>query len=220
MLAINLFQDDVVGVFGSLGRLLWHSLLRIACTLPAVIVVLGPLILLLTQLASWYEWRPLMPEQETVIELQIDRDHWQEGQHAQLSAPETVAVEAGPMRDVGQLAVFWRIRPKAVNDAVGRIDLLQWDVAGDQVAKLLSVAEGDRPLYPVSPRRAGSGWWDQILYPVEPALPSAGAVRGIELHYPPRMTPVFGWNVPWWLTFLIVSMVAALAVKPWVGVRF
>jgi hypothetical protein len=220
MLAINLFQDDIVGVFGSLGRLLVFSLMRIAYSLPAVIVIIGPLLFLLAQLAGWYEWRPLPPDQDFVIELRIDRRHWQESQDAQLIPPAGAKIEAGPLRDVGQLALYWRLRPAPMGDDAVRSEVLQWKLDGQLVEKRIEVSGHSRPLVPVSPLRAGSSWLDQILYPVEPALPRSGPVSRIEIYHARRSTPILGWDIPWWLTFFIVSMVAAIAVKPWVGVRF
>ncbi len=220
LLAINLFQDDLGGVFRSLVRMLLHSAARIGYSIPPVLVIIVPLILLLAQLASWYEWRPLIPGESVVIELQIDRNHWNQGQHAQLTPPPGVTVEAGPLRDVGQLIVFWRLRPNPRSESGLQVGQLQWDVAGEKVEKSLAISSASRRLIPVSARRAGSAWWDQILNPQERGFSNDSPVRGIEIHYPHRATPVLGWELPWWLTFLIVSMIAALAVKPLVGVRF
>jgi hypothetical protein len=220
MLAINLFQDDLIGVFRSLGRLLYHSAGRVAHSLPPLLVAIIPLAGLLTQLALWYESRPLAPGESAVVELQIDREHWQQAQHAQLQPPPGVTVEAGPLRDVGRLTVFWRIRQNSLTDNGSQPAALRWDVAGETVEKRLATSPGIQRLQPVEARRAGPLWWDQLLHPGEPCLPPGGQVRGIVIHYPQRQTPVFGWDLPWWLTFLIVSMLAALAVKPFVGVRF
>ncbi len=220
LLAINLFQDDLAGVFRSLGGLLKHVVVRIGYSVPPVIVIIVPLVLLLSQLALWYQQGPLTPGESAVVQMQISRDHWQSAQHAQLVSPAGVTVEAGPLRDVGQLVLFWRIKPDAASDTGIRVQQLQWDVGGDIVEKRLVTSSGSRQLCPVNAHRAGPEWWDQILYPGEPGLPRGGPVLGIEVQYPDRVTPVFGWDVPWWITFLIVSMLSAFAVKPLVGVKF
>jgi hypothetical protein len=45
-------------------------------------------------------------------------------------------------------------------------------------------------------------------------------VRGIDLRYPVRSTPIFGIDVPWWATFIVLCMVTALLVKPFLKVQF
>ena len=217
LLAINLFQDDLGGVFRSLGRLFLHAFARIGHSLPPVAVIIIPLALLFSQLASWYEWRPLDEGEPAIVELEIAREHWQQGQNAQLK-PFDGIVEAGPMRDVGKLTVFWRIRPSE-SKANLPADLLQFDVEGEQVEKRLAVSNSGQLFLPVNPHRSVN-LLDQIMYPIEAGLSQAGPVRGIVIHYPKRETLIFGWNIPWWLTFLIVSMTAAIAVKPVVGVKF
>jgi hypothetical protein len=217
LLAINLFQDDLGGVFRSLGRLFRHVFARIGHSLPPVVVIIIPLVLLFSQLASWYEWRPLVAEQPVVVELEIASNHWKEGQNAQLKSFDGT-VEAGPMRDVGKFTVFWRLRPAASKSGIG-VDQLQFDVAGEIVEKRLAVSSTGRDFIPVGPYRSVN-LLTQILYPIEPGLSQTGPVKGIVIHYPGRETLIFGWNIPWWLTFLVVSMVAAIAVKPLVGVKF
>lgn len=220
VLAIKLFQDDLVGVFRSCGRLLRHSGARIGHSTPPMLVMVVPLVFLFSQLALWYERSPLVTGDSVVVQLQIAGDHWQQAQHAQLKLPVGTSLEAGPLRDVGQHALFWRIRQNEPLESGVKSQPLQWTVNNETVEKRLTTSDGSQRLRPVNARRAGPGWLDQIIHPGEPGLPRGGSVRGIIVHYPSRETPIFGWAVPWWLTFLIVSMLSAVAVKPLVGVTF
>ena len=221
VLAIKLFQDDLVGVMKSCGRLLRHAGARIGHSVPPMLVMVIPLILLFSQLALWYEREPLITGNSVVVQLRIASGQWRQAQHAQLKLPLGTTLDAGPLRDVGQHAIFWRLKQSAPVDSGAQPQRLQWDVAGVIVEKHLTTAtDGGQRLRPVNARRAGPGWLDQILHSGEPGLPRGGSVRGIVVHYPHRETPLFGWAIPWWLTFLIVSMLSAVAVKPLVGVRF
>ena len=73
---------------------------------------------------------------------------------------------------------------------------------------------------PVSPLRPGTGFVDRLLYPVERAFGGDSPVRAIEVRHPTRTTEIFGIDVPWWLTFLIVSMLFAFISKPFTKVQF
>lgn len=220
VLAIKLFQDDLLGIFRSCGRLLRHSAARIGHSVPPMFVMIIPLVFLFSQLAMWYEKSPLVAGDSIVVQLEVDRDHWQQAQHAQLESPSGITLEAGPLRDVGQQAIFWRIKQNAKLESGTEPQLLHWSIADETVEKRLAISDGSQRLRPVNARRAGPGWLDQLIHPGEPGLPRGGSVSGIVVHYPHRETPIFGWAVPWWLTFLIVSMLSAVAVKPLVGVKF
>lgn len=220
-LAIKLFKDDPAAMFLALGRLLRHSGKRLWYSLPPMLVMLVPFVLLLTHLAVWYEYRPLGVGEQAVVELQLAVDAWPQNRDASLQAPPEIAVQTDPLRDRDEQAVFWRIRAESPTR-----DDLHWQLASGptaadaQVAKRVTVAQPPESFLPISVRRAGPGWWDRLLYPGEDALDAGSPARGIAIDYPHRSTPVFGWDVPWWVTLLVVSIVSALLVRPLVGVQF
>ena len=56
--------------------------------------------------------------------------------------------------------------------------------------------------------------------PGEPGFAGDAPVRSVDIRYPDRSTPIFGFNMPWWGTFFIVSMLAAVIVRPFLKVQF
>ena len=95
---------------------------------------------------------------------------------------------------------------------------LRWRLEGRAYEKRLTAAEDATPLRVADPRRPGAGLRDRLLHPTEPAL-VGGAVDAIVVRYPRRSALLFGF-VPWWMTFLVVSIVAAVVVRPFLRVRF
>ena len=85
--------------------------------------------------------------------------------------------------------------------------------------KEVAVAQ-ESALVCVSTRRPGSTTWDRLLHPAEPGFSSGDPVQGIEVQHAARHSPIFGLDVPWWATFLIASIVAALVVRRFFGVQF
>ena len=65
---------------------------------------------------------------------------------------------------------------------------------------------------------AASG--ERLLYPAERSLSATSPVESIDIQLTPRVTPIFGWNVPWWATFFLVSMGITFAVGKFMGVQF
>lgn len=215
ILAIKLFKDEPGVMFAALGRLFRHTGLRLWYSLPPVAVMVVPFTLLLAHLAVWYEYRPLAVGDTAVVELQLAEPAWTTYRDSSLEAPPTIAVETEPLRDDQEHSISWRIRGNEPTSAQ-----LRWQLGDLSVEKQVVVAEPVDAFRPVSARRAGASWWDRLLHPVEPGFAANDPVRGIEVNYPKRSTPVFGWDVPWWATLLVVSIVSALLVRPLVKVQF
>jgi hypothetical protein len=215
VLAIKLFKDDLGTMFNSLGQLLRYAGLRIWYSVPPMLVMIVPFVLLLAQLSRWYECYPLSPGDKAVLELQLAESAWPEYGSVALDAPPHVVVETSPLRDDDQHAVYWRIRAVETTPAT-----IRWRVGSDAFDKQVALATDQQMLCAVSARRPGQGWWDRLLHPGEPGLAAADPIRGIVIHHLPRSTPLFGLDVPWWLTFLIVSILAAVLVRPLVKVNF
>ena len=215
VLAIKLFKDDPKSIFLAFGRLMKYSAQRMWCLFPSMIVILIPSVLLLVHLAVWYEHRPLSPGETTVIELQLADESWDASQEFTPELPTQLSLETPALRDFEEKSILWRIR---VNEA--GLSPIQWRVDSQVVKKSLAVSEETEVLSPVSVRRPGPGWWDRFLYPAEDAFSSNSSVRGIAIHHPIRSTPVFGWDIPWWLTVLLVSILAALLAGPVLKVQY
>ena len=126
-----------------------------------------------------------------------------------------IQVETPPLRDDAEHTVYWRLRvdePSAGS--------LRWHVGPGVAEKtIVSTADPGR-LLTVSVHRPGPGFWDRLLRPGEPGFDADGPVEAIDLYYPRRSTPFFGVDIPWWATFLIASMIAALCVRPFLKVQF
>jgi len=220
VLAIKLFQDDVWGIFKSLGRLQRHSGARLLHSLPPALIMFIPFVVILVQLAQRYDRRPLMSGESAIVQLQLDEESWNESQHAELLLPEKVSLQAGPLRDFDEHALYWRIAADTSLSTNDGPQILRWKIGSDVSEKRLAISADSHSLQLVRARRAGQGWLDRVLNPGEPGLPRNGSVRGIEVGYPERCTPLLGWNIPWWATFVVVSMLAAYWMRPWIGVVF
>ncbi len=132
-----------------------------------------------------------------------------------LSALPELAVETRPLRDDEEHAVYWRIR--AVEPAPATI---RWRLGSEQFTKQMALAAERESFCAVDVRRPGAEWWDRLLHPGEPGFAADSPVKAAVVYYPRRSTPLLGLDLPWWLTFLIVSILAALLVRPLVKVNF
>lgn len=208
LLALKLFKDELGVTFRSQGRIV-GALLRLQWhMLRPLLIMLLPMLLLLGQMGARYQWRPLRPGEQTLISLRLAPAH-ASLVDAQLDPGPAAIIEAGPVPGGGELV--WRVRA-----AVPGRHMLRVNIAGAAVEKELVVAD---TLERVSAERLGSRWTSQILHPTEPLLPAGGPVDSIAIQYPAVQSYLYGAN--WWiLSFFVLSMAAALLLKPVFKVRF
>lgn len=207
LLALKLFKDDIVVGFraqgrllAALGRLQWHML-------RPLIIMLLPMLLVLGQMGLRYQWRPLRPGEQTLVRVQLQADSV-DVPDIELDGKNAVHVEAGPIAGAGE--IVWRVRGgEPGRHTVGlRI--------GDQIyTKELVIGAGFER---VSALRATHNWTRQILHPAESPLSADAPIRAIQIDYGAEDSWIYGAN--WWiLYFFIVSMIAALLLKPVFKVR-
>jgi hypothetical protein len=238
LLAMKLFRDDLGTMCGSLGRLLRYTVLRLWHSLPPVLVMGVPFVLLLAQLARWYEHAPLVPGDQALVKLQLSKDERSATKTLALEPSGEFVIETPSLRDPEEHALYWRIGTREPREATLRWNLPRssfktapkggqaqfaprttqiepvpggFETASRQnIEKRIAVASNRQQLLAVDARRPGPGWTDRLLHPGEAAFVASDTIRGIDVQYPRRSTPLLGLDLPWWATFLIISVLAAV----------
>ena len=101
--------------------------------------------------------------------------------------------------------MYWRIGITQPREAT-----LRWKLPRQEIEKCIAVASNRQQFLAVDARRPGPGWTDRLLHPGEAAFEASDTIRGIDVQYPRRSTPLLGLDVPWWATFLVISVLAAV----------
>lgn len=220
LLAMRLFSDDPRNTLKAQFALLWYSIKRLLLSLPPMVVMAPLFLVLLSHMAMWYEFRPLVPLTTThgefaLLEARFSENGWAKAESAKLAVPDGLSVTAR-VRDSNARIVTWRLSPiRATGPGTIRLEVPDAAPIEKQV-----VVEKTPDLRFVSPMRPAASGMARFFYPGEPAFDADSPIQSIEITYDHRTTPVFGFNVPWWLTFFVVSIVGALLAKPFVGVQF
>jgi hypothetical protein len=215
LLGMRLFKDDLRTALRYQWGLLKATGLRLVYSLPPMAVLVVPFVLLLVQLAQRFEHRPLSAGERAVVEVHVSDDAWRRWREASIEVPDGVTVETPGLRDEAKHAVYWRLGVTGVT-----VEPIRWRAGDVFIEKQFISAADPVRLQIVSIERPEAGFWSRLLHPIEPALGSESPVRRIVISYPRRSTPIFGINIPWWGTFLIVSIVTALIIRPLVRVQF
>ncbi len=217
---IRLFNDDLPAILRAQRDILRHNLSYLRCSLTPLLWMLVPMILMIGQLLFHYGYRGLKPGERTLFKVELSAD-WQTrlGTTAArppitLQAPPGLLVEAGPVWIPTQHELVWRIRAADWGDYDVQVHL-----ASATVSKNVQVKADTARRSPVRP---SAGFFDQLLYPAEAALPSALPIQAISIAYPPANAGISGWDSEWtWmLVFFVLTIVFALILRKPFGVTF
>ena len=200
MLAMRLFRDEARVVVESQKRVLRTNLTYLRYAVVPIIFILPPVVLIMVQLNLRYGPAPAQPGEAVVVTAIFDGAL---DEDVTLAAPPGVAVETPALRIPYKREADWRVRPARP----GKYELVVQS-NGKSYGKELVVGGGG--VGRVSAKRV-EGLWAQLMNPGE--RPLSSELKAIEVKYPSRENKLFGLGVHWMLTFFVVSLVAAFALK-------
>jgi hypothetical protein len=190
-------------------------MLRLWYSLSPLLFLVVPFVLIATQMAMYYEFRPMRPGEQTLVTAQIHPDRWDELKDARLILPDG-ATALARHRDSVEHSVTWVLR---ADKPIGA-STLEVRAGGIVEKKQLVITEDGGALHFVNPMRAGTSFAHRLLYPGEPAYAANAPIQEILIDYGANSTPLLGFDIHWTITFLIVSIIGALIAKPFLKVQF
>ena len=209
----RLFQDDPLAVMGSFFRVLGGTCLYMKDSLMPLVVMLPIVVLWITQLAGWFEWRPLRPGETTVVAAKMEKGTDITAGAPALSVPAGLIVETPAFRALKDNEVVWRVKAQGAASGAMKID-----VGGASAEK--EVAAAGAGLAQVSPKRLKSGFWEKVYYPYEAPLQADGPFSEIRVIYPVAQMKVLGFEMHWLIVLLIASIIFGFALKKPFKVEF
>lgn len=210
---IRLFNDDLRSILRAQWDILRHNVTYLGLWLVPMLVMTVPLLLMVGQLHFHYGYRGLQPGEQTLFTVELTQDHGTKPATT-LDVPTGLSIDAGPVWIPSTRQLSWRLAAEDWGDyQVG------FEIDGERFEKNVQVAENIARRSPVRPAPT---FVDQLLYPAETPLPVGGAVESISMVYPPGDGGISGWDneLTWMLIFVVLSVVAAFALKGPFGVTF
>ena len=208
LLTLRLYKDDLRVTLRAQGRLFVAVAKFQRYVLPPVLIVLPPMLLGLAQMGVRHQWRPLRPGESSLLKVRF-ADGVDLSVDPGLEPGSGLTVEAGPVPGGGE--VIWRVR---AGDVGRHLVHVEWD--GSTVDKEVVVGDGFQRVNAI---RANHRWTTMLLHPTESSLPANSPIESIEIVYPHVDSWITGADY-WVVYFFIVSMVAALMLKPVFKVQF
>ncbi len=202
---MGLYQDHL-GVLARIQRDLAKANFRyLLLTLPALLVLTLPMVLTLAQLDSRFSRRPLLVGETTVFSAELNSEASGRLQELRLAVPGGVFIEAGPVRDLKDDAIAWRLRV----DQTGN-HLLNVMLDGKVLAsRILPAQEG----LPRVNEHNGRGLFAQVFAPGARPLAGDGLIEKMTLRLPKRSTSYLGLELDWLVAFMVISLMGGLLLK-------
>ncbi len=213
-----LYIDDALVIARSQARIFLNALRYLGYALPPLIIMIVIFFPLFANFETRYAMRPVKPGGEVLVKLMIEGDveGWQD--EVSLTLPEGVEITAGPLRlsrrIMGESAMVVKSRRHEVDYKLSPKYEGVYELEFNVFDKTFSVplVAGDRFGTRVSPyftKSAGLA----LIYPPFKSIPGNVSVKQVEIKYPEASFPFPGWETWWVWPFLIISVVAAIAVK-------
>ena len=196
-----LYQADLGVIMRVQSGVLLANLRYLAMALPAVVVLVVPLLLVLPQLEARLGRRSLEPGEAVLVTAAVAGDVV-----VDLTAAPGLAVEAGPVRDRARGELVWRVR--AVEPGRHRLRA-SWD-SGD-VDLVVPVAQSG--LGAITAARHGDALGQMVFDPAGDTVPSGAPIQRLAVAMPVRRGGLAGLGGSWLVGFTVLSLAAGLLLK-------
>ena len=211
-LELLLFRHDIIVSLTAFPRLAVANASYFKELLKPVAIGLIPSILLLIQLACWYEHRPFVVGEPVLVTAEFADGFSIMDRKINLVASDGLDDRTDGLRVPTLNQINWRLRAQATGPA--------WVEVGDQDVPVRKEIVVDTRMQKLSDSRVQVGLWNEVLHPCEPPIPSASPLQRIDVHYPRRQLFVAGMDVPWPIVFVVLTMVFGLFFGRWMKVSF
>ena len=202
---IRLFLDSPKRVVISLGRLMSNSLLYIAAMLPAFVILAVPLAFMYLSLDARHGLEAISVDQPFVISVQLADGV--DGRTVTVTPDDGIEITSPPLYVASKNAVYVRaVARRPVASAV------HVDVAGRVETKIINANPDAEQMAP--DRASGMGLF--VSYGPESAVD--GDITAIRVPHQTKDGRYLGINMPWWVWWLFLMMVAAFGLRKPMGV--
>ena len=216
---IRLFNDDLRAILRAQFEVLRHNVTYLRLTLVPMLWMIVPLVLVIAQLQFHYGYTGLVPGQVSLLKVHMDNG-WDADPSladADASGRPVIHLDVPAGLEVHEPGLWipalnemsWRVTALAPGDYEIGITL-----GGETYRKSARVSDAVVRRSPVKPSRL----IDQLIYPAEAPVPTAGPIDSIRLHYPDGAVHILGWSINWLVAFFILTMLFAFALRNRLGV--
>ncbi len=205
-LEIRLYKDDMAEMFAIQKDILKQNFRYLRYTLKSAIVLIIPILFILVDMNVRYSYSPARPGQSFIVsafaEDQISLER------IELNLPPGLTLEVPAIRVTQESRVSWQVRAGSSG-----ISKLTFNQGQDAVVRNIVVSNRIQRVYPDMDK--GKTWTSKLI-PFGEFLPADSPIQRIHIEYPIQSS-FLGLQPGWLYYFFLVSVVAGLIVKRWMG---
>jgi hypothetical protein len=205
-----LFKDSPSVSLRAQGGVLISAFWLAVLSVVPMLVMVVPVLLILGQLALWYQSRPLQVGEDAVLTLKLNGNAGSSWPEVRLEPTDAISTVTGPVLVRSKREICWDIQ--ACANGYHRLVFQVGEQTGD---KELAIGDG---FMRVSTLRPGWRWTDALLHPSEKPFGPESAIGSIEIDYPTRSSWTSGTD-SWVIYWFAISMVAALCFRRFLNVN-
>jgi hypothetical protein len=205
ILEMRIYQNDIVLIHRALFAALWTNLVYLRVSLKPIVVLLLFVFGIFVQFDERYGRRHLEASDHALLSVTLAEGNDPKAVDFDLEVDGGLVVDSRPVRSSATRQIHWRLVANEpgtheMNVKVGGSDY--------RVPVRAEVTNGV-----IGHRRTAGSFFDPLLYPSLPKIPSDSPLQAVELHYPSTEYELFGWGTHWLVVFIIFSFVGALIPK-------
>ncbi len=216
ILEMVIYKDQIWVMARSITRILGHNMLYFLYTLPPLAIIVLPLALISMQINNRCGYRSFQPGESFIFRAELDPKAVAVSHEEFLSklACETgnrTRLDTLPLRIPEEGTIEWRVRVR--EDASPGIETLRILVSDKSQVAERRVALGGAPSIS-SPEKVKWAWSKGLIHNAEGFLPRQSPFRTISVKYERAVYPFLLWETDALVVYFILTMVFALALKP------
>ena len=204
LLGLRLYRNDAALSMKAVLNMFVNNGKYLTLAIKPVLILMIPVLLVIFQLASRYEFRPFRVGERSIVEVTVARDI--PITEVYLDSLPAIAIETTPLRVLSKNQISWRIR--AVKEGTWTLHFRHKDRT---ISKMLVIGEGRTKM---ASHRVRGNSIRAMLFPVEPAISGGNFLKDIHVQYPQRDLIVAGVRIHWFIFFFIASILTGFIFKP------
>ncbi len=208
ILEIRLYNESPRVIMRALKRILQYNATYLRHAVVPIAFVIIPVVLILINLNFRYGYQAFKPGDAFVVKAVLQKDA--DLEQVKLIVPPGVRVDTPALHIPALSQVNWRLRI----EKEGIYDLV-FSYGATRVEKKLVAAQRAGM---ISPQKPPASFFSVLANPAENPLP-ASPFTTIEVLYSKRQNEFFGLHIHWLVTFFILSLIFAFALKKPLGVE-
>jgi hypothetical protein len=202
LLEMRLFSDDLRVLLTDPVKILALNAKYVAHAFVPFLLILPPMLLAIFQIESRYSWRPLAPDERTILTIACREGTDVLAPGLVLETSDGLEVETAPVRIPSLGEVSWRLRATAAGEQWVRV-VPPGGAEAQATTKLVWV--GDEPKAMARARSTRYAGFAALAEPAEPPLARGGIIQEIRIDLPERESRPLGLSTSVWIFFLLAT---------------